>query len=414
MRVFVPKEHAEGETRVAATPETVKQMVKKGIEVVVEPGAGATSYFMDDAYEDMGAKLDTAWDADVVVKVAPLAGDEIEKVSEGGCVIGFMDPFATHDMTKSFVARKVTALSMELVPRITRAQKMDALSSQASIGGYKAVLLAAASLPKYFPLLMTAAGTIKPAKVVVMGAGVAGLQAIATAKRLGAVVYASDIRAAVKEQIESLGGKFIPLPETDESGEGKGGYAKQMSKEYYDEQRRIVLEYLKEAHVVICTALVPGRKAPMLVPATAVEQMQPGAIIVDMAVAQGGNCELSQEGKEVREHGVLIMGHPNLPATMPYDSSLVYSRNIWALLSHLLDAEGKLHIDVDEEVTGGSLLTHAGKVHHKPTAEALGLGAEAEAAPKETAPKEVGPKEVGPKEVGPKEEAEEPEPDEED
>ncbi|MCA9620853.1 MAG: Re/Si-specific NAD(P)(+) transhydrogenase subunit alpha [Myxococcales bacterium] len=386
MHVFIPKECADGETRVAATPETVKLMKKAGLDVAVERGAGHESHFADEAYEAAGATLadDAAAEwrkADLVLKVSPpadnprLGAHEASLAKEGAVVLGFMKPYEEHDMLRTLLSRKVTSLSMELVPRITRAQKMDALSSQASIGGYKAVVLAAAHLPKYFPLLMTAAGTIKPAKVVVMGAGVAGLQAIATAKRLGAVVFASDIRAAVKEQIESLGGKFIPLPESEESGEGKGGYARQVSKEYLAEQQRIVHEYLVEADVVICTALVPGRKAPVLVKASSVEAMKPGAVIVDMAVAQGGNCELSEEGKDVVKHGVLIIGHPNLPATMPYDASLVYSRNVWALVDHIVK-DGALVIDSEEEVTTGCLLTHAGKVHHAPTREAMGLEAE--------------------------------------
>ena len=380
MRVFIPKECAPGETRVAATPETVKQMVKAGLTVVVEPAAGEASFFADEAFVKAGAELasdvNAAWqEADLVLKVAPPrkseAGvDEVELLAKGACLIGLLGPWDDADLAARLAKRGVSALAMELVPRITRAQKMDALSSQASIGGYKAVLLAAASLPKYFPLLMTAAGTIKPARVVVMGAGVAGLQAIATAKRLGAVVHGSDIRPAVKEQIESLGGKFIPLPELDESGEGEGGYARQVSAEYLREQRRIVRQFLVEADVVICTALVPGRKAPVLVPADAVEAMKPGAVIVDMAVAQGGNCELSEQGKDVRKHGVLIIGHDNLPATMPYDSSLVYSRNVWALVNHLV-SEGALRVDPADAITGGCLWTHAGEVTHGPTADAL-------------------------------------------
>jgi len=359
------------------TPETVKQMKAAGLEVGIEAGAGMSSFFADADYEREGAVVvddpKAAWaDAGLVLKVSPPDVDEAALMRQGACVIGFMNPFATHDMARIFIDRKISSLSMELVPRITRAQKMDALSSQASIGGYKAVLLAAANLPKYFPLLMTAAGTIKPAKVVVMGAGVAGLQALATAKRLGAIVYASDIRPAVKEQIESLGGKFIPLPESDESGEGKGGYAKQMSKRYLDEQRSIVRGYLLDADVVICTALIPGRRAPLLVPADAVEEMKNGAVVVDMAVAQGGNCELSEEGKDVRKHGVLIIGHPNLPATMPHDASLVYARNVWALVAHLVQ-DGALNIEADDEVTGGCMLTHDGAVWHGPTAEALGV-----------------------------------------
>jgi NAD(P) transhydrogenase subunit alpha len=378
LRVFIPKEHAEGETRVAATPETVKTMTKAGLAVSVEKGAGALAYFSDESFEDAGATLtdaDEGWkSAQVVLKVAPPAAhnglDEPALLREGACLVGLLAPFQSTELARQLADKKVTSIAMELVPRITRAQKMDALSSQASIGGYKAVLLAAANLPKYFPLLMTAAGTIKPAKVVVMGAGVAGLQAIATAKRLGAVVYASDIRAAVKEQIESLGGKFIPLPEMEESGEGAGGYAKQVSEAYLKEQQRIVRTYLVEADVVICTALVPGKKAPLLVPAETVQAMKPGAVIVDMAVAQGGNCALSERGKDVRKHGVLIIGQENLPATMPNDASLVYARNVWALLEHITK-EGALALDPEEEVVAGCLWTHAGKVVHGPTREAV-------------------------------------------
>ena len=386
MRVFIPKECSEGETRVAATPETVKAMVKAGLEVVVERGAGESACIVDGAYETVGAKLtdDAAagfGEADIVLKVAPpetrASGlDEIKALKKGAVLIGLLAPYAAHEMVRAFADGEVSSFSMELVPRITRAQKMDALSSQANIAGYKAVILAAANLPKYFPLLMTAAGTIKPARVVVMGAGVAGLQAIATAKRLGAVVEASDIRAAVKEQVESLGAKFIPLPDIKESGEGAGGYAKEMSPEFLAEQRKIVKAHLIVADVVITTALIPGKPAPKLVPADVVAEMKKGAVIVDLAVGQGGNCELSEKGKDVRKHGVLIIGHPNLPATVPADASLVYARNVWALADHLLGKDRALKIDPAEEITGACLLTHAGNVTHKPTAAALGIAAE--------------------------------------
>jgi NAD(P) transhydrogenase subunit alpha len=371
MQVFVPKETTADETRVAATPETVKQMVAAKLSVTIEPGAGATAYFADKDYEKMGAQLGDGWkSADVVAKVAAPTDAEVDRMKEGALLVGLLDPYKNVEVARRLVERKVSAIAMELVPRITRAQKMDVLSSQASIAGYKAVVLAAAHLPKYFPLLMTAAGTIKPARVVVMGAGVAGLQAIATAKRLGAVVHASDIREAVKEQIESLGGKFIPLPESKEKGEGEGGYARQVSAEYLKEQQRIVREYLVQADVVICTAQVPGKKAPILVPAETVAAMKPGAIIVDIAVAQGGNCELSEMGKDVRKHGVLIVGHPNLPASMPHDASLVYARNVWALLEPLTKDQ-KLTIDVNDEVVKGCLWTHEGKPVFGPTIAAL-------------------------------------------
>ncbi len=382
MQVFIPKECADGETRVAATPETVKLMVAGGLEPVVERGAGVSAHFLDAAYEVAGANLTDsgaeAWEhADVVLKVAPPTIEEAAGMKEGAAVIGMLAPYDNLDLAAAFADAKVTSLSMELVPRITRAQKMDALSSQASLAGYKAVLMAAARLPKYFPLLMTAAGTVRPARVVVMGAGVAGLQAIATAKRLGAVVEASDIRPVVKEQVESLGGKFIPLPEIEESGEGKGGYAKQMSEQFLAEQQKIVRKHLLEADVVITTALIPGRRAPILVPADVVEEMKPGSVIIDLAVAQGGNCELSELGAEVRKHGVLIVGHPNLPATVPGDASLLYARNVWALLKHIVK-DGALEIDREEEVTAGCLLTHAGDVCHGPTAAALAPKAEKE------------------------------------
>ena len=375
MQVFIPKECADGETRVAATPETVKLMIAGGLEPVVEQGAGVSAHFLDAAYEAAGATLTDngveAWEhADVVLKVAPPIIEEAAGMKEGSAVIGMLAPYDNLDLAAAFADAKVTSLSMELVPRITRAQKMDALSSQASLAGYKAVLMAAARLPKYFPLLMTAAGTVKPARVVIMGAGVAGLQAIATAKRLGAVVEASDIRPIVKEQVESLGGKFIPLPEIEESGEGKGGYAKQMSEQFLTEQRKIVRKHLVEADVVITTALIPGRPAPKLVPADVIEEMKPGSVVIDLAVAQGGNCELSEAGAEVYKHGVLIVGHPNLPATVPGDASLLYARNVWALLKHIVKV-GAIEIDREEEVTAGCLLTHEGEVCHGPTAAAL-------------------------------------------
>lgn len=383
-RVLIAKERAEGETRVAASPETVKQFVKAKLDVLVEPGAGDGSFFADAAYEAAGAIVaeDVAKayaEADVLIKVRGLAehpglGEgkhEVDVLKEGAVVIGFLQPFKDDDVIRRMKERKLTTLPMELVPRITRAQKMDALSSQASIAGYKAVVMAAAELPKYFPLLMTAAGTVKPARVVVMGAGVAGLQAIATAKRLGAIVEASDIRPEVKEQIESLGGKFIDLPESSGEGVGKGGYAKEVSKEFLKKQQAIVAEHVAQADVVITTALVPGRPAPKLVPASVVERMKPGAVIVDLAVEQGGNCELSERGQNVRKHGVLIMGHDNLPATMPADASMLYARNVSALLLNCVK-DGALNIDLEDDVTSGGLLTHDGQIMNEVVAKRLG------------------------------------------
>ncbi|HKI05480.1 MAG TPA: Re/Si-specific NAD(P)(+) transhydrogenase subunit alpha [Thermoanaerobaculia bacterium] len=383
VKVFIPRERRSGETRVAATPETVRRMVKLGLEVTVENGAGAAALFHDADYESAGARLAAdpadSWEtADVVLKVTPpgafegLPGHEAEGLKPGAVLIGFLAPHRNLDMVRVLAAGNVTSFALELLPRVTRAQPMDALSSQASIAGYKAVLLAAWRLPKYFPLLMTAAGTIKPARVVVMGAGVAGLQAIATAKRLGAVVEVSDVRPAVKEQVESLGGRFIELPQA-ESGEGQGGYAREMGEDFLRRQREIVQRHLAAADAVITTALVPGRPAPRLVSAEMVRAMRPGSVIVDLAVEQGGNVELSQPDREVVENGVVILGPSNLAAAMPHDASLLYARNAFALLQILLDKEGNLAPDLADEVVAGTLLTHAGAVVHKPTAERLEL-----------------------------------------
>jgi len=381
LRVLVAKERVSGETRVSATVETVKQMIKAGLGVVVEAGAGEQSFISDTQYKDAGAEIASdpaaAWgSADIVLKVrAPEKHpdlDEVEALKDGAVVIGFLAPYKNDDTIRRFAAKRISSLPMELVPRITRAQKMDALSSQANIAGYKAVLIAATNLPKYCPLFMTAAGTVKPARFVIMGAGVAGLQAIATAKRLGAVVEASDIRPETKEQIQSLGGKFIELPKSEESGSGAGGYAREVSADFLKQQQEIVGRHVAQADAVITTALVPGRPAPKLLPAWMVEKMKPGSVIVDLAVEQGGNCELSEKDKDVRKHGVLIIGHPNLPATMPADASMLYSRNVLTLLQNVITKEGALNFDLTDEVTSGTLLTHDGKVVHAPTASRLG------------------------------------------
>ncbi len=378
--MFVPLERTPGEARVALVPEGVKKLTKAGFSVRVETGAGAKAHFSDEAYVEAGAEVlaDAAegfGTSDVILKVAPftnseaLGGHEAKALKEGCLAIGFMAPHANHDMVRHLVSRKVTCMAMELVPRITRAQGMDALSSQASLGGYKAVLLAASHLDKYFPLLMTAAGTIQPARVVILGAGVAGLQALATAKRLGARVEVSDIRPEVKEQIESLGGRFIELP-LDEVEQGTGGYAKEVTKEFLEKQQALVADRLAEADVAITTALVPGRPAPKLISAATVERMRKGAVIVDMAVAQGGNCELSERNQTVEKHGVTIIGHDNLPATVPGDASVMYSRNVLALLLHLAK-KAELSLDLEEEITKGSMLTHAGQIMHPPTRETI-------------------------------------------
>lgn len=378
MKVFVPREQRPGETRVAATPETVKKLIKEGLEIAVESGAGRSAFFPDDDYAAAGATLveegavDAAWgDADLVATVTGPPAERARRMKAGSVLVGLLAPHAEDELIRALAEARVSALAMELVPRISRAQSMDALSSQASIAGYKAVILAAHRLPRYFPLLMTAAGTVPPAKVIVMGAGVAGLQAIATAKRLGAQVEVSDIREAVKEQVESLGGKFIELP-MEESGEGAGGYAREMGEDFLRRQREIVAERLTAADAVITTALIPGRPAPKLVTREMVAGMKPGSVIVDLAVEQGGNCELSQAGEEIETGGVLILGPRNLPAEMPYDASMLYARNILALVRPLL-ADGRLALDLEDEVVDGALLTHDGAVRHAPTAERLGM-----------------------------------------
>ncbi|MEM9553001.1 MAG: Re/Si-specific NAD(P)(+) transhydrogenase subunit alpha [Acidobacteriota bacterium] len=379
VQVFVPNESKAGETRVSATPETVKKMRAAGFAVTVEAGAGVGSHFADDAYREVGAEVADGRDglasADLVPSVGPLPVADLQAMRRGALLVALLAPHQNLDAVRALADSGVDALAMELVPRISRAQSMDALSSQASIAGYKAVLLAASRLGKYFPLLMTAAGTITPAKVVVMGAGVAGLQAVATAKRLGAVVEVSDIREVVKEQVESLGGRFIELPEA-EGGEGEGGYAREMTEDFLRKQREIVARHVAAADVVICTALVPGKKAPTLVTTEMVEAMRPGSIVVDLAVAQGGNCELSKQGRDVDHGGVLVLGPANLPAETPYDASQLYARNIWALVDSMrpkgddADAAG-IALDLDDEVIAGALLVHEGTVRHEPTRQLL-------------------------------------------
>jgi len=389
LKVLIPKERRRGETRVAATPETVARLRGEGLEVAVETGAGESAGLLDVGYEAAGARVVTdiaaEWAvADVVLKVEPparydkLGRDDASALKEGSVVISFMHGYRHLPMVRTLAARRVTALAMELVPRSTRAQAMDALSSQASIAGYKAVLLAAGRLGKYFPMLTTAAGTVPSAKVVVMGAGVAGLQAVATAKRLGAVVWGSDVRPAAKEQVESLGGKFIDLP-GQESGEAQGGYAREMSKDSLARQQATLREHLATADVVITTALVPGKVAPRLVTAEMVQVMRPGAVIVDLAAEQGGNCELSRPDEEVLRHRVTILAPTNLPATMPLDASTLYARNMLELALLVLK-EGSLRVDLDDEIIRGALLTHDGRIVHGPTAEAANLGDVARAA----------------------------------
>ncbi len=376
LTVFVPKESAAGETRVAAIPETIKKLTKDGLTFRIESQAGLASSITDAIYEAAGATIVPAggeagaWaEADVVLKVAPPTTEEAGRLKAGALLVGFVSPHANLDVVRVLMDKKVNTMAMELVPRISRAQSMDALSSQASIAGYKSVLLAAASLDKYFPLLMTAAGTVKPARVVIMGAGVAGLQAVATAKRLGAIVEVSDIREAVKEQVESLGGKFIDLP-MNESGDGEGGYAKEVTPEFLKKQQAIVAEHVKSADVVITTAAVPGRPAPKLVTEDMVKSMREGAVIVDLAVATGGNCVLSKPDEDVVAHGVRIIGHSNLAASVPADASMLYSRNVQTLMKLLVNEEA-LKLDLEDEIVAGALLTFDGQCRHERTKASL-------------------------------------------
>lgn len=372
---FVPKETAPGETRVALTADGVKRLVATGLAVTVEPGAGALALVSDADYEKAGAKLGAreAWStADLVLKVQPPTPDEARRLKRGAVLVSFVYAAANRPLVEALLQANVSVLAMELVPRITRAQAMDALSSQATVAGYKAVLLAAARSPRMFPLLMTAAGTVPPARVVVFGAGVAGLQAIATARRLGAVVEATDVRYAAKEQVESLGGRFIEVPGLADL-EGTGGYAKEASAEVLAKQREAVKKRVAEADVVITTALVPGKPAPKLVSADMVSAMKPGAVIVDLAVESGGNCELSKLGQVVVEHGVSIIGLPNLPATVPVQASELYSKNVLNLVKLMLGEKGALQTDFRDEVLAGTLLLHEGRIRHAATANSFGL-----------------------------------------
>lgn len=364
-RIFVPQETRTGEHRVAAVPETVKKLVVAGFEIEVQRGAGSAAGHPDAEYEAAGASLVASAPAamagaDLVLRVAPPTDDEAGALRSGSILVSLLDPYRNLGQVRRLAERGVSAFAMELVPRTTRAQAMDVLSSQASIAGYKAVLLAAGRLGKYFPQLMTAAGTIQPARVVVLGAGVAGLQALATARRLGAIVEVSDVRAAVKEQVESLGGRFIDLPEMG-SAEGTGGYAKEVTREFLDRQREILTERIGHADVVITTAQVPGRKAPVLVTRAMVEAMRPGSVVVDLAASTGGNCELTEADREVRHGGVLVLGPSNLAAELAHDASLLYARNVFNLVK-LLWKDKQLSVPLEDEVVAGTLLTHEGKV----------------------------------------------------
>jgi len=356
MKLGVTRETAPGERRVALVPETAGKLAAAGFEIVVEPGAGEAASFPDSAYTDAGATLGSPWDADVVLKVRKPAEDEVARLREGQLLIGFLDPLSDKEGVERLASRGVVAFAMESIPRTTRAQSMDALSSQATVGGYKAALLAAEHLPRFFPMLMTAAGTVPPAKVLVIGAGVAGLQALATARRLGAVVTGFDVRPVVREQIESLGANWLDLGVT--GGEAEGGYARELTPEEMQAQQQALEARIGDFDVVITTAAVPGRAAPKIIPASAVKAMRPGSVIVDLAAETGGNCELTVPGEIVEREGVTLIGVTNLPSSMPYHASTLYSRNIQALLLHLAP-EGALNLDWSDEITAGACV--AGK-----------------------------------------------------
>lgn len=394
MKIAIPKERRAHETRVAASPETVKKMIGLGAEVVVEKGAGIGANFTDDAYKTAGATIaaDVTSDADIVLKVQRpiVSGKDAELASykSGAVVMAICDPYRAGDDVQALANAGVTAFAMDLVPRITRAQSMDVLSSQSNLAGYKAVLDASAEYASAFPMMMTAAGTVSPAKVLVMGAGVAGLQAIATAKRLGAVVSATDVRPAAKEQVESLGGKFVAVEDDEfKQAETAGGYAKEMSDAYKQKQAELTAETIKKQDIVITTALIPGRPAPMLISADMVKTMKPGSVIVDLAVENGGNCELSQAGKVVTKHGVKIVGHNNVPSRVAADASALYARNLFNLLQLLVDGETKaLAIDWEDEIVKGTCITRDGKIVHPGLAPKEEPATEEKTAAKDEAP----------------------------
>jgi NAD(P) transhydrogenase subunit alpha len=364
VRFLVPREHSPGEKRVAATPETVRRLLGKGVSVKVQQGAGAAAGFQDDDFLAVGAELGPEeglpWEeADGVLCVQAPPAASLQRLRPGALLVGLLSPYGASHLAETLNGREASAIALELLPRISRAQSMDVLSSQANIAGYKAVLLAAAALDRYVPMLMTAAGTIQPSRVLVLGAGVAGLQALATAKRLGGVVYVSDVRPAAKEQVESLGGRFIDPPELEDKPAEEGGYAKAASEAFLAAQRQQLADQLALADMVICTAQVPGRTAPRLISEEMLDGMRPGAVVVDLAVAQGGNCFGTVPGETVERRGVQLIGADALPSSVPNHASALYARNVAALIEHLLADEG-LRLDPEDPILYGCLLTHGG------------------------------------------------------
>jgi NAD(P) transhydrogenase subunit alpha len=371
MLIGVPAEITAGETRVAITPETAKKLKALGHTIRVQSGAGVAASVIDEAYTAVGAEITDAAGAyatDIVLKVRCPLDSEIALARSGGVMVGMLNPFDAAGLQRMATAQ-LTSFALEAAPRTSRAQSMDVLSSQANIAGYKAVMMAADNYQRFFPMLMTAAGTVKAARVVILGVGVAGLQAIATAKRLGAVIEASDVRPSVKEQVESLGGKFIDVPyETDEEREaavGVGGYAKPMPQSWLDRQKAEVAKRVAQADIVITTALIPGRAAPVLVTEDMVKAMKPGSVIVDLAAPQGGNCPLTESGKTVVKHGVTLIGETNVPALVAADASALYARNLLDFLKLIITKEGALNIDLDDDIVAACLMTQAGEVRRK-------------------------------------------------
>ncbi|MDC3037066.1 Re/Si-specific NAD(P)(+) transhydrogenase subunit alpha [Prochlorococcus sp. AH-716-O22] len=366
-KILIPIETASGERRVSATPSAVKKLKSLGCEVFVESSAGELSGFNDILYRESGGEIVSKsniniWEnADVVFCVQPPSESDLSKLKKGAILLGLLNPYANEKLQRTITSKKISALSMELLPRISRAQSSDVLSSQANIAGYKAVLLAASELDRYFPMLMTAAGTVQPAKVVILGGGVAGLQAVATAKRLGAIVFVSDIRPAVKEQVESLGARFIELPEIDEKPGESGGYAKAVTPEFLSKQKATLTKYLSEADVAVCTAQVLGKKAPVLIDSHMIEKMRPGAVVIDLAVSQGGNCEGTKSNETIIKNGVKLIGAGELPSSVPYDASTLYAKNLTSLITPFIK-DGVINLDKEDELISGCLLSYEGVI----------------------------------------------------
>jgi NAD(P) transhydrogenase subunit alpha len=376
MKVGVPTETVEGERRVALVPEVVRKLTSKDFDVVVESGAGAEAMLSDEAYEEAGATVgEGVWDADVVVKVAAPTSDEIAKLGDDTVLIGFLGPLSNPETTRALADAGTTSFAMEAIPRISRAQSMDALSSQSNVAGYKSVLVATEHFGRFLPMMMTAAGTVPPAKVLVLGAGVAGLQAIATARRLGAQVTGYDVRSATAEQVRSLGAQFLEL-EAGKGAEGEGGYARELTDEEKKAQQQELADKISTFDVVVTTALVPGRRAPILVTAGSVENMKAGSVIVDLAGETGGNCELTEPGQVVVKHDVTIVAPLNLPSSMPEHSSALYARNVQSLLELLIDDEGNLELNFDDEIIAGACITRGGEIVHEAAKKTVEAAAE--------------------------------------